>query len=67
MLTMTTKNPATQRSASRRWRGFRLPATFGHAIDQEVAMPMSGFRVQPPWGESRLNAPILQNGPLRFY
>lgn len=40
-------------------------ATSGHAIDQEVSMPMTGFKVQPPLGNSRLKAPVLQRGPSR--
>ena len=25
-----------------------VPATSGHTIDQEIATPMTGFKVQPP-------------------
>jgi hypothetical protein len=35
-------------SASWRFLGFTLPATCSHTIGHEIAMPMAGFKVQPP-------------------
>ena len=45
---------------SRRSR-LTLSATSGHTPDQEIAMPVTGFRVQPPSGDGHSNAPILQS------
>jgi len=40
--------PGWSRSAISEVPELALPATSGHTIDQETAMQMTGFKVQPP-------------------
>ena len=64
-LNLATRDAATRRSASWRWRGFRLPATCGRLGSQKIGLPVTGLRVQPPPAEGGSKTRVLRSSRLR--